>query len=423
MLAFLVLPVAARYAEAAESANPSLAKEVESYLTEATTVSDGGDAKGAFKPGSMLTFTTADKAFSIHFGGRLFYDTAWPSSDDFARAQTQDTSFFRAVRLEADGTMFTNAFFKVQVDFVGAEVALKDVFMGLKKLGAAGTLTAGHFKEPFSLDELTSARWTSFMERAAATTAFSPSRNNGVSLENSFLEDGMLGVALGFFRTVNDQAAVSDDGSYAMTVRIAAFFLEDKDSNRIVHVGFGYTFRNSTNDSVQVRARPDIANVARFVDTGTFTANEESIFCFELMLMWKTFHVQAEAFLAEYSGSGGPEPTFSGWYVEVGWFVCGGQRVYGKAKKTVSRPKIDQNLHAGDGGWGAWQVCFRFDTIDLTDSGITGGVQDCMTVGVNWYWNLYMRVMFNVIWADISDGGPFGEGELTIFAMRFQVDF
>jgi hypothetical protein len=34
-----------------------------------------------------------------------------------------------------------------------------------------------------------------------------------------------------------------------------------------------------------------------------------------------------------------------------------------------------------------------------------------------------MRVMFNLIFADIRDGGPFGEGDLTIFGMRFQVDF
>jgi hypothetical protein len=35
-----------------------------------------------------------------------------------------------------------------------------------------------------------------------------------------------------------------------------------------------------------------------------------------------------------------------------------------------------------------------------------------------------MRVMFNYIWADVTDGGgPLGEGELNIFAMRFQVDF
>jgi phosphate-selective porin OprO/OprP len=423
LLALLVLPVAARYGEAAESANPSLTKEVESYLQESAPAAEGGDAKAVFTPGKMLTFSTADKAFSIHFGGRLFWDNGWVTSNDFPSAQTQDTSYFRAARLSADGTMFTNAFFKVEADFASSSVVLRDVYLGLRKLGAAGTLTAGHFKEPFSLEELNSNRFMSFMERAAATSAFAPSRNNGFMIGNNFLEDGLLGAWIGFFRTVNDQGNVADDGSYALTLRVAAFFLEDKDSNRVVHVGFCYSFRNMTNDTAQVLARPDTGFGPRFVDTGTFAANDESLFAFELLLMCREFHVQAEFYLAEFSGAGGPEPTFSGWYVEVGWFAIGGRRTYSKDKKTIDRPRLERTLHAGDGGLGAWQLSFRYDSLDLTDSGIAGGVQDCLAFGVNWYWNLYMRVMFNVIWADISDGGPFGEGELTMFTMRFQVDF
>jgi phosphate-selective porin OprO/OprP len=405
------------------SADPSLAKEVESYLAE--TAPAGGDpsAKVEWKSGKGLTFATADKAFTMHVGGRIFWDNAWISSDDYASAQTEDASFFRAVRLEADGTMFTNAFYKVQVDFIGAEVAIKDVYLGLRKCGPAGTVTAGHFKEAFSLDEMTSNRFMTFMERSAAGVAFAPSRNNGVGVNNSFLEDGLLGAWLGIFKEVNDQGSGSDDGSYAFTARIAAFFLHDKDQNRVLHVGFGYSFRNATDNALQYRARPGIGTGARFVDTGTFTANEANLFNAELMFMWKALHVQLEFFGADCSGSGGPAPSFTGWYVEVGWFIVGGQRAYSTEKKVLDRPALDRQFHAGGGGFGAWQIAFRFDTIDLTDGGIAGGVQDCFTFGANWWWNPHMRVMFNMIWADISDGGPFGEGELTIFAMRFQVDF
>jgi phosphate-selective porin OprO/OprP len=409
-------------AESPEASNPSLAKEVEDYLDQtAPSVGEDTTFKAFWKEG--LRFETADGAFKLHLGGRLHYDTAWITSDDYSRAQTQDQSFFRAVRLAADGTIFLNAFFKIEVDFAGADVTLKDVYMGMRKLGPAGTFTVAHFKEPMSLEALTSDSFPTFMERAAATSTFAPFRNNGLMLNNNFLEDGMLGVFAGIFKEVNDQGTGSDDGSYSFTTRICAFFLRDKDENRVLHVGFGYSYRNATNNTLQFRARPDIGAGSYFVDTGTFTANENNLVNFELMFLFRTLHLQSEFFMADCSGAGGADPTFTGWYVEVGWFVVGGRRQYGTERKVIERAEIDRNFHAGGGGTGAWQVAFRFDTIDLTDSGILGGVQDCYTIGVNWYWNPHMRIMFNVIFADVGDGGPFGEGKLTIFGTRFQFDF
>ncbi len=423
--ATLFLAPRAAAAEAETNANPSLQKEVESYLAEAAPAAPGDStAKVEWKPGKGLTFGTADKAFTMHIGGRLYWDNVWGTSDDFDSSDTQDASFFRTIRLEADGTMFTNAMYKIQVDFAGGTVALKDVYMGLKKLGPAGTLHVGHFKQPIGLDELTSSRFITFMERAACTSAFAPSREDGIMLNNNFGNEDMIGAFLSIYRFgTNDQGAVADDGSYSFAFRVCAFFLHDKDQNRVLHVGFGYTLVTAVNNTLQYRARPDIGTGPRFVDTGTFTANESNVFNAELLFHWRAFHAQLEFYGVDASGSGGPEPSFTGWYVEVGYFLVGGKRNYSTSKKSIDRPHIDQNFHAGGGGPGAWQVAFRFDTIDLTDSGIAGGVQETFTFGANWYWNPHMRVMFNVIFADIGDGGPLGEGELTYFATRFQVDF
>jgi phosphate-selective porin OprO/OprP len=247
---------------------------------------------------------------------------------------------------------------------------------------------------------------------------------NGFMINNNFGKDGMIGAFLSIYRFgTSDQGVVADDGSYAFAVRICAFFLHDKEQNRVLHVGIGYSLISTINDGIQLRARPDIGTGPRFVDTGTIAAAEENLFNAELLFHWKKLHAQLEFYGVDLSGAGGAEPSFTGWYFEIGYFLVGGARHYSTDKKSVERPKIDQNFHAGGGGPGAWQVAFRYDTIDLTDSGIAGGTQDCFTFGVNWYWNPHMRVMFNVIWADIGDGAPLGEGEVTYFATRFQVDF
>ena len=70
----------------------------------------------------------------------------------------------------------------------------------------------------------------------------------------------------------------------------------------------------------------------------------------------------------------------------------------------------------------AWQVAYRFDQVDLTDSGIAGGKQTIHTFGVNWHWNPHTRVMFNVMFANIQDNDT-NDQNVTSFITRFQFDF
>ncbi len=65
-----------------------------------------------------------------------------------------------------------------QYDFAGGDADFKDVYVGLKKLPGVGTLKVGHFKEAFGLEELTSSKYITFIERSLPTEAFAPSRFN-----------------------------------------------------------------------------------------------------------------------------------------------------------------------------------------------------------------------------------------------------
>ncbi|MCK6460980.1 MAG: hypothetical protein L6Q95_13940 [Planctomycetes bacterium] len=414
----LFLALSAR-AEAEKSADPSLAKEVADYLAETPPVAPADNTFKAFwKDG--LRFETADKAFTAHIGGRILYDGAYFGSDDYGSAQKQDSWYMRQLWFQADGTLFTNAFYQVAIDFATGSPTLRWAMLGLKNLGPVGTFSAGLFKQPFSLAEMTSTRFLTFMERAGPTQAFVPSYQDGFMLSNNFLAEKRLLVAISAFKATTNGTA-TDNGGYGVAARFAAFFLEEKDSNRILHVGLGYFFADTPSGTKQYRARPDIGTGVRFVDTGSITAEDEAAYCFELLFTWQRLHVQAEYYWVDVNG--GTDPSFTGFYVEVGYFLRGGRVSYSREKKALDRPNIEDRFHAGGSGAGAWQIAVRYDSVDLSDSGVTGGLQEAITLGVNWYWNPNMRVMLNVVWVDVSEGGAFGEGSLTVFGTRLQVDF
>ena len=168
------------------------------------------DLRAYWKEG--LRLETQDKEFQLKLGGRIQYDSLWISEDDDVKTmigEQEDGTEFRRVRLYAEGLVYGNMEYKLQVDFAGGGADLKDVYLGLTDL-CIGKLRVGHFKEPFSLDELTSAKYITFLERGLPN-AFAPSRNSGFMLHDTAL-DGRATWAIGVFRDTDDTGMNIDDG-------------------------------------------------------------------------------------------------------------------------------------------------------------------------------------------------------------------
>jgi phosphate-selective porin OprO/OprP len=406
-------------ARAGEAADVSLATEVENYLAAAAPEGDANTFRAFWKDGPR--FETADGNFTLALLGRLMWDSFWITSDDFDSTITEDGTFFRRVRLGVRGTAYKNTEFMVEVDFARGSVVLTDVYVALKKLGFAGTFKAGHFKEPIGLEVLASANDITFMERSAATEAFAPFRNAGFSIGNAALEERMTW-AVGMFKDgTDDLGATREDGGYALTARVTGLVVQNKDAATLVHVGVGFRFADPNGDAVQFQARPGTGTGNRLVNTGSIAADDYTLVNFEFAVVWKRLSAQAEFYLADVGAVTGADPSFSGWYVQVSWWITGETRPYKAAAACFGAPKPKRNFHDGGGGPGAWEIAVRIDTIDLIDEGVDGGEQDDITAGVNWHWNPNARVMFNVVFSDVT-GGP-NDGELTVFEMRFQFHF
>jgi phosphate-selective porin OprO/OprP len=123
---------------------------------------------------------------------------------------------------------------------------------------------------------------------------------------------------------------------------------------------------------------------------------------------------------------GATDPSFNGWYVYGSYFLTGEQRPYEASEGTFGRVKPKSIV--GKGGHGAWELAARYSSIDLTDSGIEGGKEDDLTLGVNWYATPNIRFMGNYIYAStdptsVVEYPASGNEKVNIFQLRAQLDF
>lgn len=367
--------------------------------------------------GGRLRFKSADAEFEV--GGRLMVDTAYFDGND----DLHNGSEIRRARLFMSGKVYDDWKFKLQTDFAGNGVDLKDAYIRYTGFEFAD-ITVGNFKEPWSLEELTSSKYITFMERSLPVEAFAPSRRLGIG-GHSHSKGGLNWTAgYGVFGdTVNaDNNDGSNEGN-GTAARLTMAPIAEK--GRVVHLGGYGEWRSPTDSEVRYRARPEahIAN-ERLVDTGTINNVDHTVkWGLETAAVMGPFSLQGEYMRVDNDVNGGSDPTFSGWYAYGSWFLTGESRAYKTSSGTFDRVKPKSIV--GKGGIGAWELGARFSSINLNDAGIKGGKEQDLTIGLNWYATPTIRFMANYVKVmDLTDPqNVTDDSEPNIFEMRAQIDF
>ena len=366
-----------------------------------------------------LRFGTRDKAFKFKLGGRIFSDWAFAKGENrglrAVHGRLDESTEFRAARLYLAGLMYGNVIFKAQYDFAGGASNFKDVYVGLKGLPLLGTLKVGHHKEPMSIEELTSHRFQTFMERSLPNI-FVPGRNSGASFFNTALSHRVSYAAGVFMDAGNFGNENGTDNNFHATMRVTALpWYSSK--TELLHVGFAYSYRESTDNSLRMQQRPETHQGPRFVDTGTFGANSENVFDSEVALVLGPFSAQGEYLISDVDAhAAGVDPTFHGYYIKVSFFLTGESRGYVDKKACFDRVKPQSNF--GNDGFGAIELAVRYSGLDLNDQTIRGGKMNNITAGLNWYLNPNTRIVLNYTNSHVK-----GVGDANIGSARFQVDF
>ena len=388
--------------------------------------------------------------------GRIQYDAGFIDNPDNAIV-TRNLGFntrVRRIRLGAEGTIPGGFGYKFEMDFANASTGFGDAILTYAPAGKPWSLTIGNHETLNGLEQISSSRFLSFMERTAFDDAFLNTRRIGLSA--GFVNKaGTLRANAGLFAAHSIDSTLDNDGWIAAARTVWSPLWNGNQ----MHFGLNFQHRNfqsnangnpsagsgqpSNGQLARYRARPfsQLTDV-RFVDTGNFAARSDDILGAEFIGIFKSLHVNAEgqvlranaydpgdmtAGLDQFAGNASVlvpsgNPTFWGGYVEAGYFLTGETRGYKGGQ--WDRTKVLKPFSKG--GWGALQVNGRVDYLDLNDKKLwnscannfttglactasvdhgRGGTQLGLLASLVWIPEDYMRFYFQYAHARIN-GGP-----------------
>jgi phosphate-selective porin OprO/OprP len=313
-------------------------------------------------------------------------------------------------------------------------------FLVFKQLPMFDNIRVGNQQSWLSLEHIESARFLDFMERSPIMDAFNGPNNNGytpgISTYRTFL-DMNVGLQLGVYKNNNyDSGFTYDIGntnySYGGRLICTPYYDLPSKGRYMVHLGIGGEWRtmqqqptpNMDGTNIRIRSRGDIRTTAstldpNFSDTGNFYANAQGLINPELAVVWGPWLLQAEwedcimqGAAVQKGGKSLGNVNFNGGYVALLYFLTGENREYNRVSGVFNRVVPYSNASWTRGGGfqrGAWQVGLRYDWLDLNSGAVSGGQNQDLTVGVNWFLNPNARFQFNYVasWINNAPGVTF----------------
>jgi phosphate-selective porin OprO/OprP len=348
------------------------------------------------------------KPVSGLFIGALLMDRQhWLSQDGNSETQVGDLSDFeggeiRAARFGVVGTLnFTRpwrytVFAMTHTFDKGFNVDTTDEFSwGDYRLDiplpAALTLSVGKQKEPISIERQMGLTYLPMQERAAFIDALLPSRNHGVVLSGAAASDN-VSWAVGAFNNWIDSGESFSDTPDVLVGRVTWAPKIFQNESNLFHVGLGLRHSDIKQD-LSVRRQPEFNKAPRFVDTESFSPNDQMTYNLEAYWRNGPYMLGFEYVGTDVDAPLSGDPFLSGYYLTGTWALTGEMRAYRKRSGTFNPLPVARPV--SQGGWGAVELAFRYSNTDLTDGTLDGGEMDIYSLGVNWWFTRSTHLSLN----------------------------
>ncbi len=419
-------------------------------------------------------FVSGNGEHSVNLTGRVHFDSrinqhSFGSFADRDTVSLADNFEIRRARIGLNGFVFKDIAYEIVTNAVGSNANLIDTAWLNYGFNKNAQVRFGRFKQPFSLEELTSSNNIDFMERSYVNQLI-PGKKLGVMIHGEPIDN--MTYATSVYQNDFNEVSNQDSSGREIAGRLTYNFGKSLNPESVMHVGLAGTagkyqaaLTSSTNTAsaasdvtrasfVSFRSEPrGLANIYRAQIGGPLlsdpayggTADEpmtvkKNLGLLELAYAFGPLKVQGEymdaAFNASTSVSSG-EGRVKAYYSEIMYNITGEKWSDSYKAGAFGGIKPNSNFTA-NGGTGAWQVGLRlsgFDASDITTTGDNDREQNSdkaytVTAGLNWLINPNARVMLNysetkfnsaVTPLDVS-GASSGKSEKVI-SLRTQLNF
>lgn len=357
----------------------------------------------------------------VKAGGRIMVDGEFGRGINGSKgfepsSSAQETDFdsqLDRARLNLSGTVSPDWGFKVEYDFASGKAAAKDIFLAYKGFKPAAVLI-GNFKEPFGLEELTSSKYMTFMDRTIVNGQFAPSRNVGAALH---MGGSNYSAAFGVF---GKGTGKGQDDKYSVGAR--ASFAPIATKTAAVHLGAAVNYIDVHSSAIFAANGTPVTSGGYHLGNPNFPDLDKSTLGgLEAAAVFGPASIQGEYMKAFNTYlTPGRDSNPSGWYVQASFFPTGESRNYVAKKGAFGRIKTSGN---------AIELAARYGVLKLDQAGRDDVKQT--TVGANWYANPHLRFMANyemVNYGNNANAGitapqPVADNKDNFFMARAQVDW
>jgi phosphate-selective porin OprO/OprP len=372
--------------------------------------------------------------------GRVQFDvrnvnSGFNAIEDRDSASTADNFEIRRARIGVSGTINKDIAYEVVGNAVGSSTNFVDTAFANYGFNKAAQFRAGRFKQPFSLEELTSSNSIDFMERSYGNQMV-PGKRLGMMLHGEPMKGLVYGLSA--YQDGFNEATNSNNMGSKTAVRVA-FNAADfaKLDDTVLHFGLANTQGKSQTvpvNSGNTQSAPDTvtrATIVAFRTEGRGLSNayrlqiggdtlrpasgglgynqsannavdiNQNMNGMELALAKGPWKVQMENFDSKYAASGTQETLSSGatatatvdarvkaQYIEIMYNITGeswSKAYKGGAFSSISPTSVFMKDYGGvvGNGIGAWQVGFRTSKYDSSVPMPVSGTGSSSCLGTN----------------------------------------
>ncbi|MCF8367384.1 MAG: OprO/OprP family phosphate-selective porin [Bacteroidales bacterium] len=392
----------------------------------------------------ILMFSSTDKRFKYWFDNRVYFDGAAYFGDNTYQGIKHEIGNgvnIRRMRFAMKAIIYGNWGGEIDFDFGNNAVDIKDAY--IRYIGKNWQVKAGQFREPFSIETMTTSRYLTFIERPYAAEQ-APSRSLGVDYKvfsnHLYLEGGLFSSTVANDLMRDQNKSKGTNSGWSVTSRLA--WAPIKKDKEVLHFGISGSYRTPKLPEIgdpensfryAENAETEI-NRKKYIDSDWVSnCDHKTALGLEAAYAFKNIRFQGEYIRADITRDADKVPDGedkyeqSGFYVQGSWLINNGDYYYNMTDAEFSQ------IDFREMNKGVFEVALRYSYMNANTFKdgedipfIPGGAGETYTIGINYHVNYNVKFMLNYAylnhdrWADgkgsyiTDEADPLPSGEAGI---------